>query len=330
MEKKNHIFLLYCGYGPDGQEYRKWERSELRPLAVYRDSSGVDSFFPGFLLLAIKSGHGNALIPGFGTPGTKKDWLAWLDDLFLPEYNLEAMAHTVETHHIPAVDIWVSLPYPDTRQKQFGLLADKKLSFTNNGDRKTALKWWINKFLAKWHAKIQAKGLDRYVCLKGFYWGRESMTPKDRLLLPGIISYIHSLDYRTLWIPYYVVTPFLNVTNPGFDLTIVQPSYLQNPGLSWRRLTDATKRAGKYQAGIEIEFDTSALLENSAVHKIALDYLNRGLPQYEGYMSNTDIAYYTGYKTVLQLFRNKHPLYQHLYRFVKGSMQKVDYPGIDY
>ncbi|MCL4439628.1 MAG: DUF4855 domain-containing protein [Firmicutes bacterium] len=330
MEPKNHIFLMYCGFGPDGKEYRKWTTRETEPLVVYKDGQTSDCFFPAFLLLGIKSGKGRALIPGFGPPGGKDDWLAWLEDIFLPGHNLEAIAQTVEAFKVPPVDIWAALPYPDPDMGNFGLSTDRSLDLSSNGDRTVALKWWINRFLARWHARIKARGLDRFVTLQGFYWPRESMTPRDRLLLPAIIPHIRSLGCRSLWIPYYAVTPFLNITNPGFDITIIQPSYLQNPGLGWQRLAAAVKRANKYGAGIEIEFDTNAVYENSPVHKIALDYLNRGLPQFEGYMSRNFIAYYTGYKTVLGLFESKNPLYKYLYRFVKGSLKKIDYPGINY
>lgn len=330
MEQKKHIFLMFCGNSPDGREYRKWSADELEPLVVFREGTLTDSFFPAFLLLGIKSGRGKTLIPGFGEPGTKEDWLAWLDDLFLAEHNLEALAKAVAETGIRPVDIWVSAPYPEPAQKKFGYLSDRKISFSRNQDRTTAVKWWINRFLARWYARIKSKGLDRYLSLQGFYWGRESMIPKDRLLLPGLISHIRSLGFRTLWIPYFAVTPFLNLTNPGFDITIIQPSYLQNPHLSWRRLAAAAQRAGKYHAGIEIEFDTAAIYSGSPQNKIALDYLNRGLPKYDGYMTSGYVAYYTGYKTVPELFKRKSPLYNHLYHFVKGSLAKIEYPGIEY
>lgn len=330
MEPKKHIFLMFCGISPDGKEYRKWSVPELKPLVVFRDGPRKDSFFPAFLLLGIKSGHGKTLIPGFGAPGTKEDWLAWLDDLFLPQHNLEALAGAVAEAGVQPVDIWVSLPYPEPAQRKFGYLSDRKISFAGNQDRATAVKWWINRFLARWYGRIKSKGLERYLSLQGFYWGRESMTPNDRFLLPGLISHIHSLGFRTLWIPYFAVTPFLNITNPGFDITIIQPSYLQDPQLTWRRLTSAAERAGKYRAGIEIEFDTGVLYSGSLMNKVALDYLNRGLPEYEGYMTSGYVAYYTGYKTVPELFRQKNPLYNHLYHFVKGKLQKIEYPGIEY
>ena len=330
MEPKKHIFLMFCGASPDGHEYRKWSAGELEPLVAFGENTHKDSFFQSFLLLGIKSGSGKTLIPGFGDPGTKKDWLAWLDDLFLADNNLEALAQVIAETGVPAIDIWVSVPYPEPGQKNFGYLSDRKINFSSNKDRATAVKWWINRFLARWYARIKSRDLDRHLSLKGFYWGRESMTPKDRFLLPGLISHIHSLGFRSLWIPYYAVTPFLNLTNPGFDITIIQPSYLQNPQLTWRRLSAAAERAGKYGAGIEIEFDTAALYTGAQQHISALDYLNRGLPQYDGYMTSGYVAYYTGYKTVPELYKQKKPLYNQLYHFVKGTLNKIDYPGIEY
>lgn len=330
MALKNHVFLMYCGLSPDGREYRRWDPQEAEAVAVYRDGNTADSFFPAFLLLAIKSGRGGALIPGFGSPGDKEDWLAWLDDIFLPGSNLEALARTVEKHRLPPVDIWMALPYPDPQQINFGRVWDRALAFSRNRNRELAVRWWINRFLARWYGEIKAGGLDRYIELRGFYWARESMVPKDRLLLPGLISYIRSLGYKTMWIPYYAITPFLNITDPGFDVTIIQPSYLRNPSAGWRRLAAAAARAKKYGAGIEIEFDTAALQEGSRAYNMALDYLNRGLPQFEGYGSHGFAAYYTGYKTVVSLYKNNSPLYTHLYRFVKGTMGKVEYTGMDY
>ena len=321
---------MYCGNSPDNKVYRKWDRGEVEPLLVYKEKNFTDNFFPAFLLLAIKSGKGNSLIPGFGTPGNKEDWLAWLDDIFLPEHNICALASVVCTNNLPPIDVWVSLPYPDSEQGKFGPVFGQQLSFTGNTNREFALKWWINRFMARWNSKIKGPGLERYLKLRGFYWARETMTLKDRLLLPRLIAYVHRQGLQSMWIPYFAAAPFLSIINPGFDITIIQPSYMQNPSYGWQRLAEAAAKAKKYNAGLEIEFDTSVLFENSEGYKIALDYLNRGLPDFEGYMNHTFMAYYTGYKTVVELCKNRHPLYTHLYHFVKGTLQKVEYPGIKY
>lgn len=330
MDAKRHIFLMYCGCGPYGREHRKWEAREAEPLVTFKSDRSTDSFFPAFLLLALRSKKGHSLIPGFGSPGEKEDWQNWLEELFLPEHNLAAIARVVETNRLEPVDIWIALPYPEPAQSRFGCLTRRCLDFSRRNDRELALKWWINRFLSNWHSRARCQQLHRHLILRGFYWPRESMTLRDRLLLPRLLSHIRALGYRTLWIPYFAATPFLNVLNPGFDITIIQPSYLQNPSAGWNRLAAAAQRAKKHGAGIEIEFDNSALFENTRGYRTAIDYLNRGLPQYDGYMTGGFVAYYTGYKTVVNLYQHKKPLYTYLYRFVKGSFRKVDYPGIDY
>lgn len=330
MKFQRHIFLMFCGRSADGKDYRKWDSEETKAVTVYTKKTTAESFFPGFLLLAIKSGQGGSLINGFGEPGRKGDWLGWLDDIFLPGFNLDSIADNIEKHNLPPVDIWISIPYPDVQLKDFGQVYGQSLNFSHNENRKIAVKWWLKRFISRWEEVVTNRGKARFLKLKGFYWARESMTLKDRLLLPGIISYIHSLGCSTMWIPYYAVTPFLNLQNPGFDITIIQPSYLQNHDAGWKRLTAAFNRAKRHNAGIEIEFDTAALYQNSPGFNNALDYLNRGLPQYEGYLNDMFIAYYTGYKTVVELQKAKNPLYDYLFSFVKGSLQKVDYPGIQY
>ncbi len=330
MKYKRHIFLMYCGRNADGNEYRKWDAEETKAATVYSNDQAAETFFPGFLLLGIKSGLGGSLINGFGNPGYKKDWLRWLDDIFLPGFNLDAIAANIEKYKLPPVDIWISIPYPDMEQKDFGQVYRQSLNFAHNKDREIAVKWWLNRFISKWEEAVKNRGKDRFLKLRGFYWARESMTLKDRLVLPNIISYCRSLGFGTIWIPYYTVTPFLNLQNPGFDITIIQPGYLQNQRVGWKRLSAAYNRANKHSAGIEIELDTAALYQNSAGFNNALDYLNRGLPQFEGYMFDMYIAYYTGYKTIVALQQNKNPLYDYLFSFVRGSLQKVDYPGIRY
>lgn len=328
MNAKNPVFLMYCGRDAGGQDYRKWSPQETETVLAYKTSNSTEAFFPGILLLAIRSGSGGSLIPGFGTPGNLQDWLAWLDDIFLPGSNLDAICQTVRRYNLSPVDIWISLPYPDTGQKNFGQVLGKMLNFSYNADRVDALKWWVGQFLVRWERLDNDK--KGSVNLKGFYWARESMTIKDRFMLPGLINHIKSLGFKTFWIPYYAVTPFLNIQNPGFDIIVIQPSYLQNPVKGWQRLKAAYKRALKYDAGIEIEFDTSALYANSDGYKIALDYLNRGLPQYEGYMNEMFIACYLGYKTIVHLYDNNSPLYEYLFRFMKGSLNKVSYLDIEY
>jgi hypothetical protein len=330
MTTKEHIFLMYCGYSPNGKVHRMWSPKEVEPVAIYRSNNQAKVFFNSFLLLAMRSENNKALIPGFGIPGDKASWLEWLDELFLPEHNLEAIAQTIKSNNLPAANIWISLPYPDTTQNTFGILADRKINFSRSKDRMTALKWWINRFLARWHGKISATGLATHLTLRGFYWPRESMTIKDHWLLPGVLAYIRSPGLNSLWIPYFNAALFLNVINPGFDYTIIQPSYMQNRSLGYKRLTEAAAKAKKFGAGIQIELDTSALYKNSEGYKTAVDYLNRGLPEHEGYMNQKLTAYYTGYKTVPELYNNKSKLYTSLYQFVEGTMKKINYPGINY
>lgn len=330
MKYQRHIFLMYCGRSADGKDYRKWDFEETKTVAVYTKKGPAESFFPGFLILGIKSGLGGSLINGFGNPGCKNDWLSWLDDIFLPGYNLDAIAENIEKYNLPPVDIWISIPYPDMKQQDFGEVYGQSLNFSGNKNRETAVKWWLKRFISRWEEEVKNRGKERFLKLRGFYWARESMTLKDRLLLPNIISSIHSLGCGALWIPYYAVTPFLNVQNPGFDVVIIQPSYLQNQNAGWKRLTAAFDRAKKHNAGIEIELDTAALYQNSAGFNNALDYLNRGTNQHEGYMNSMPVAYYTGYKTMVNLQKDNNPLYDYLFSFVRGSMQKVIYPGIQY
>lgn len=328
MNVNNPVFLMYCGRDAGGQDYRKWSPEEAETVIVYKTANSTEAFFPGVLLLAIRSGSGGALVPGFGTPGNQQDWLTWLEDIFLPGSNLDAICETVRRYNLPPVDIWVSLPYPDTGQKKFGRVLGKILNFSSNADRVSALKWWIRRFLNRWEPLDNDK--KGSVNLKGFYWARESMTIMDRLMLPGLLKHIKHRGFKTLWIPYYAVTQFLNIQDPGFDIIVIQPSYLQNPDVGWQRLRAAYKRAVKYGTGIEIEFDTSALYTNTDGFKIALDYINRGLPEYEGYMNEMFIACYSGYKTIVGLHKNKSPLYEYLFRFVRGTLTKINYHEINY
>lgn len=326
---KRHIFLMYCGKSADGKQYRSWNNSETLPLITYSNMP-KNPFFQSFLILAIRSGNGGSLVPGFGNPGNKTDWLVWIEDIFLPDQNLAALIDSARQSGNSPLDIWIALPYPDPAQTSFGKIFNIAPDLSSNHDRVFVIKWWIHKFLARWRKYIIQSDLNRYVSLRGFYWSRESMTLKDRMLLPGVISYIHSKGLKTLWIPYYAATPFLKYTNPGFDIVIIQPSYLQNPELGWQRLLDTAKLVKKHRAGIEIEFDTSVVYQNSKHYTVALDYLNRGLPQYDGYLQCNYVAYYTGYKTVVELYNKKNPLYDYLYQFVSGTFKKIEYPGINY
>lgn len=329
--RNSHIFLMYCGKSAKGDVYRQWDPSETEPLLIFNREGQIDSFFQSFLLLAIRSGNGGSLVPGFDAPGDKKDWLAWIEDIFLRDHNLMALIQKSAAYKVEPLDIWLALPYPDPKQKKFGLIWNQQPDLSKNKDRLFLLKWWIHLCLNRWQQEIIHKGLHPYARLQGFYWPRESMIPSDRMMLPELIAYIHSLNLKTLWIPYYAATPLLWLNDPGFDTVIIQPSYLQHPELGRQRLTDAAQRAKKHGAGIEIEFDTSVLYENSIQYKVALDYLNYGLSEYEGYAAgNHAVGYYTGYKTVLALYNKKSPFYDQLYHFVKGTFSKIEYPDIEY
>lgn len=334
-----NLFLAFAGYsvGADGTEHlQTWDRNDFLPIVTHIDySSGQanGAMFTDFLFLAIavknSAGVIKYLVRNDDAPGSQADWQIYLNELFIPGKNLSALAlaaqHNGLGYHIP-VDIWVGLPYPHPKL------------FDNDAYRVSAVKLWINSFIANW----LLRGYSKQLSLRGFYWVQESdyyQGPNyhDSFLMAEVNKYVqqHYLaqsQLKTLWIPYQKAAHWDKWRSFGFNLSILQPSYYFDPAKS---LEAGAADAFVTQQGVELELDL-AVLSDQAQRSRFIEYLDKGTTggydaegrYFAPYHQQAALAWYTGgwywsgetrKHAILSLYTSKDPLYNFIWEYVKGT-----------
>ncbi len=159
-------------------------------------------------------------------------------------------------------------------------------------DYNDCLKWMVDEALKGFKEKDY-----EYVELMGFYWQVENMRPNmwspatahDTKAVIEFNKYVHSLGYKTVWLPYYNYNYGIwNAIYYGFDVTCWQPNYMFND-TEPTRLKAIAELAKLYGVGIEIEIESNKQGEESL--RKYREYLGAG---YEyGFMDGVN-AYYQG------------------------------------
>lgn len=255
---------------------------------------------------------------GFGQPADKQDWELWLESLFAPGQNIQALAALAERNPL---DVWVSLPYPYWNQQDFGSVAGKPLDFSNQEDRTQAVSWWIDQFMVRWAKETT---MVPKVKLRGFLWLRESIPDYDEEVVMATNSKIQGLGLYSMWLPFYGSFGCMKAEQFGFDVVAVHPNYYGKIGYESNWLNIAARYAYKKHTGLQIIFGKGAMYSESHF----LDYLNFGL--HNRYMKEALLVYRFPQQTIREIHSQRFVDYIRLYTYIKGLYQKVSYPGITY
>ena len=170
-------------------------------------------------------------------------------------------------------------------------------------DYNDCLKWMVDEALKGFKAKDY-----EYVELMGFYWQVENMRPNtwspaaahDTKAVIAFNEYVHSLGYKTVWLPYYNYNYGIwNAIYYGFDVTCWQPNYMFND-TEPTRLKAIAELAKLYGVGIEIEIESNEQGEESL--RKYREYLGAG---YEyGFMDGVNAYYQGAVPGAYTLYRN--------------------------
>ncbi|HEX3030943.1 MAG TPA: DUF4855 domain-containing protein [Bacillota bacterium] len=275
-----HLFLAYTGFsiGQDGSHHHQyWEPADLFPVLAWLEpgtGQGRQVLFTDFLLPASAvirpDGTVKYLIRDDNHPAEPKDWQLYLEELFSPGRNLNAL-FTVSLHNplsrfIP-IDIWIALPYPHPRV------------FYSDKGRVAGVRDWVEEFLRRWDQGNYGQRLN----LRGFYWLQESLYYQgsrfnDSEVISRINRHVHTLHHRgrqlkMLWIPYQQAAGWNRWQDLGFDVSILQPSYLFKPELL---LENAACDSYENGQGVEMELDLGVLQDQQKRSRF-LEYLDLGL-----------------------------------------------------
>ncbi|NOZ21785.1 MAG: DUF4855 domain-containing protein [Planctomycetes bacterium] len=245
-----HIMLVYVS--PSGAHLDFWTRENLKWLAAYCDAKGKpqDLFFDGFQLIGFGCKGGRHLLPLKNRkPAIKSDWEdAIRNFLTVAEKISGAFEDVGDALNRPDAKgkVILAMPYPDTRQKSFGLVNGRTLDLSKNPDRVEAMKWYIDEAVRQWQEREKQGSLKR-VKLVAFYWGNEGIGNADVEVFKKTASHVHEKGYLMHWIPCFGCAR-RDWRELGLDCVTQQINY-QNPQKPGRPLTifdDKTKVVREY------------------------------------------------------------------------------------
>lgn len=317
-----HICVLPFG-GLSPETFTPWSVSDLAPYVHYEvQPYDSEPLFEGFIFSGLGSRPGRFMYPmyvAYGSMADQRDWLCWIDTLFAPGCNWEALSILADR----PLEVWVSIPYPHMRQTNFGKVKGKALNFQIAEDRYEAVEWWISRFLERLNQ--QGEGSKNLV-FRGFLWQRESIDKNDEPLVKQTNQLIASLGYHSIWLPHYGGYGSLRHKMLGFDDAAIHSNYYGNAGFGVEWIDHAATMAKTCGAGFQIICGKGILYNDSHF----LDYLNHGLPEKNGYMSDQLLVYQFPNQRLRAILETRPEFYDRLQTFIKGTYLKVTYPGITY
>ncbi|MDR1347514.1 MAG: DUF4855 domain-containing protein [Prevotellaceae bacterium] len=305
-----------------GSPYREltgctWNKEHFIPYVSYTDRTNKEhSLFDGFLFLEIvyhDYQNGGVHVYDFSTrsekePARKIHWKALADYYFQSGIAIDALDKCIaeaeqrlNTGKKRKVVVVIPEPitagpntiYPETPVDYWGEIDGVTLDFTNDSDRITACKWYIDYVRQRF-----TEGNFQHLELTGFYWVAE-LSLDTESIISDIADYLNQWKYSFNWIPYWKE----NKANPDyhewkslkFTYAYLQPNYFTN--VPYSRLADACNVARQYDLDLEVEFDNKVLVNNGNRGNMLRDYMqafreNNVLPTKRlSYYQDTDALY---------------------------------------
>ncbi len=326
-ENQSPVVHLQCGGDLLSLIYKRWSTDDIFEYLLYiAGDSPIDSFFKAFLFSPNRASSGrfiNPLFIGFEPPTNQLDWSEWHQELFSPESNLHALQMAVQTsgQFCSCADVWITIPYPECGQTDFGVVNGRSLDFRQLEDRITALQWWLEQFAAEWSRIVTPQ-----VSLRGFRWGRETILGPDVELVRATANLVHQQGLQFMFLTHYGSLHTTDWDTLGFDVSVLHPNYHGKTNYKRDWIDNAAHFAMFYHTGLQLTCGKGLLYDDNHIY----DYLNRGLPEYRGYMNEAFTVFNFDRVSPHDLYQSQIVLYIEIYCFVKGIYKKRSYPGINY
>ncbi len=293
------------------------------PHVAYMENGEIkDTLFDGYLFLPYVA----FLYDKYKKrPHKKENWQHYIDTQYLDGYNMDALDAAAEEVGEKLgikdykVSVYLSILYPVTEVREFGVVDGKNLDFALLEDRKAALKWLVDEQYKRF-AEKNYKHLD----LKGYYWFTEEINYCDKQLLELLrytTDYVRGLGLITTWIPYYHASGYNDWRNLGFDMVCYQPNYAFNQAVRDIRLFKAAETAKQLGMCIELEVGGT---NDWHIERIKKYYAAGAIT---GYMKEAAHMYYQGgvpgvyYSAYTSNDPALHSVYKDTYRFIKGTYE---------
>lgn len=321
-EMQNHVCVLPCG-GVAKDRISEWTAEELKYYVnFYSNDVPIQSMFNGFIFNGLSVRENRYMHPmyvGFAKAADRTDWLKWIESLFAPGKNLNAL-FSLATRPL---DVWISIPYPYLNQTDFGRVKWKSLNFESEDNRIAAVAWWIDQFLTRWYSE---SSLSSRLILRGFLWQRESIHDYDERLVQETNRYVKTKGFYSMWLPFYGSYGCLKLPELNFDVVVPHSKYYGKANYDFPEIHNTCAFAKQAKTGIQIIYGKDHIYNETHLY----DYLNLGLPEYNQYMTQSFLVYQFPNQSMKKIYELHYPEYAYLYLFVKGLYFKVVYPGIRY
>lgn len=327
-----NIDLTYT-FAPASSSYGRQTVESLLQDVGYYDKSGkiVDTFMDAYLFLpCVQRGPSGGTMYESDDPAVASDWIAYLDDLFLKGYNVDALNTAVDTvgkalgKKDYKVKIFFTILFPHDGQKNFGSLDGKtSLNFSKQDDRMTAIKWLMNEEIRRFKA-----GNYTHLELEGFYWFEEFISNDTvcESFVKSFNQYAHENKYKTIWIPYYHATGYNKWKSFGFDVCCMQPNLMWMQDYDRDRVANCLKDCDRLGMSMEMEMDNNAM---TSKYNRFLSYIREGVRT--GANLSVNMYYMNGAYDVLYHAKNSkeeqgRSVYDLTYQYAKGKLKLEDIP----
>lgn len=330
LEDVHDVALMYNARNIESEKTEALKKGlitvdESLSYVCYRDTEGniKDYMFDSFLYLPF----------GAFDHSTADGWHEYVENTFTKDYNIDALntavgkANQALGNKDYKAKVFLSVLRPNLRYDENGQLItfgdiDRdgvNEDFTKQEDRIKCQKWMIDESLRRF--------IDgNYVNLQlvGFYWYEEQISyddPHELDMIESVVNYVHDMDYKLIWIPYFQASGFYDWNALGFDVACMQPNYFwKGYGNNVEENAIITKALGMC---VEFEVDQAAL-SNNDYRKRYKSYLKSGVEY--GYMKDTVHMYYIsgGHGLLYDSYRSSdsfdRSIYDDTYKFIKGTL----------
>lgn len=330
-DRVKDMLLVYHGAYDDRGS---WSKDDFLPMAGYIEPDGSipDQMFDTMLFL-----------PFPNMTETKADWEKYMDNLFEPGRQLDALNTAMFEMNkrrnslvlnTKKEKVVLTLPYPSPKVSDWGKLEENgpSLSFDPAKvgqeqaykNRLAAITWYKDKLINRWYQSEY-----KYLKLEGIYWFQELVddaAPKERELIRNVADMVHYHGFRFYWIPYYGAPGLEEWKNLGFDYAFLQPNYYQANEVPIERVQLTLDVANKYGMGVEIEGDEKFLRDM----RLYRTYYNQLIAGHKIGIDKDKIhAYYFGSKNLLMAYRSKEQqarkIYDDTYKWMKGKFDMKEF-----
>lgn len=260
------LVLIYQG----NETKSDWSQKNFEPYVFRKKQNKVEWLFDGFLFLELDlTEQGQIYDFRVSPPAHKQHWEKLIEQTFAKQNGpdeLEALMQSLAHQGVKPPykrKVVLSVPNPIYGQDDWGTLDGKELNFYRVKDRQKAVKWYIDKLLAKWEEKNY-----QHLELSGLYWLRETIKHNSADVVQNISAYVHekkNLDFY--WMPFYKAKKAKNWRKSGFDIAYQQSNYYTDAestrDLIMRRV-DFGKKNGM---AAHMEFDERITLDDGYLKK---------------------------------------------------------------